>query len=87
MMATTTTRKMVFPYVSFTSIDDKKFVLARDRIKHCETYETNEQLDHEMTFINFESPNPKSKGLLHAVVDMPLEVFTNEVLRPAYEGD
>lgn len=77
---------VVFPYVSFTSDEGKQFLLARERIVHCETFSIDGKFDHSKTFINFVSPNHKSKGMLHAVVDMPLEAFRDLVIRPAYEG-
>ena len=76
----------IFPYVSFTSIEGKDFLLARERVVHCETYSVDGEFDHGRTFINFTSPNHKSKGLLHAVIDMPLEIF-RDVLRISYEGN
>lgn len=86
-------RPGVFPFVSFTNTDGKMFVIHRDRIIHTETYQcppgspTEEaELDHKMTFVNFSSPNHKSKGALHAVVGMSVEDFRDKVMRPAYEG-
>lgn len=76
----------VFPYVSFTSVEGKDFLIARERIIHCETYSTDGEFNHALTFVNFTSPNHKSKGLLHAVIDMPIEIF-RDVLRIAYEGN
>jgi hypothetical protein len=83
----TWTTVVVFPYVSFTSIDGKEFLLARERVIHAETYASDGEFDHSKTFVNFVSPNHKSKGALHAVVDMPVEVFRDTVIRPAYEGN
>ena len=78
---------IVFPFVSFTSIEGKDFLLARERIIHCETFTSPEgDFDKTKTFVNFTSPNHKSKGSLHAVVDMSIEVFRDIVIRPAYEG-
>ena len=82
----TETVTTVFPMVSFTNMEGKEFVIPRGRILHAETYESDGVLDHGKTFVNFESPNPKSKGVLHAVVDMSLNDFRRLVLRPAYEG-
>lgn len=90
MSTTSVERKptfVVFPYVSFTSIEGKQFLLARDRIIHCETFSTDGEFDHSKTFVNFVSPNHKSKGALHAVVNMPIEAFRDLVIRPAYEDN
>ena len=83
----------VFPFVTFTSVDGKDFCIPREHIIHTETYSTGKDattgkdvLDHTKTYVNFKSPNPKSKGPLHTVVDMPVDIFRDEVLRPAYEG-
>jgi len=76
----------VFPMVSFTNVDGKEFVLPRERILHIETYQNGEELDHDKTFVNFTSPNQKSKGALHAVVDMSVSDFRERVMRPAFEG-
>lgn len=81
------TASVVFPYVSFTSIEGKQFLLARDRIIHCETFSVDGEFDHSKTFVNFVSPNHKSKGALHAVVNMPIEAFRDLVIRPAYENN
>lgn len=81
---------MIFPYVVFTNVDGKGFIIERSRITHSETYcyrdgnTGQEVLDASKTFVNFKSPNHKSKGSLHAVVDMPLEVFREAVLKAAY---
>ena len=85
-----TITSVVFPFVTFTNIEGKEFVIARERVFHCETYcrkddDGYEILDPDKTFVNFESPNYKSKGSLHAVVDMPIAVFRDHVIRPAYE--
>ena len=77
---------VVFPYVVFTNTEGKQFDIARDRILHYETYERDGVLDPNKTFVNFKSPNHKSKGSLHAVVDMPVDMFRTMVMRPAYEG-
>lgn len=87
----TITETTVFPHVKFTNTDGKVFGMPRERIIHYETYWTrdadgNEVLHPDKTFVNFVSPNHKSKGNLHAVVDMPVEMFYNHVMRPAYEG-
>lgn len=82
----------VTPFVRFTNIDGKSFCMPRERIIHIETYHSGkdmngkEILDHSKTYVNFVSPHPKSKGPLHAVVDMPEQVFYDQVIRPAYEG-
>ena len=76
----------IFPFVTFTNIEGKEFVIERERIKHSETYSKNDVLDHSKTFVNFLSPNHKSKGCLHAIVDMPIQAFRDLVLRPAFEG-
>jgi len=83
--------RVVFPYVTFTNVEGKEFTLPRERILHTETYQTKDAdgvdvLVHGKTFVNFESPNPHSKGVLHAVVEMPLEMFREQVLRPAWYG-
>lgn len=83
--------RVVFPYVTFTNVEGKEFTLPRERIIHTETYHTKDVngvdvLDHDKTFVNFESPNPHSKGTLHAVVDMPLAHFREFALRPAWSG-
>ena len=75
--ADVTTTPVVFPFVSFTNIEGKEFVIRRERILHSETYCQKDEngyeiLDPSKTFVNFESPNYKSKGSLHAVVDMPV---------------
>ena len=72
--------------VSFTNLDEKEFTIQRDRVLHFETYCKDDEMDPDKTFVNFLSPNPKSKGVLHAVVDMPLAMFRDHVMRPAYEG-
>jgi len=82
----------VFPYVTFVNVDGKAFTLPRERIIHTETYQTKDAngvdvLDHDKTFVNFESPNPHSKSTLHAVVDLPLMEFRESVLRPAWCGE
>lgn len=80
--------RVVFPYVTFTNVEGKTFTLPRERIIHTETYQAKDDvLDHDKTFVNFESPNPHSKGTLHAVIDMPLMVFRESVLRPAWCGE
>lgn len=82
----------VTPFVTFTNVDGKSFCIPRERIIHVETYHTGkdengkEILDYAKTYVNFMSPHPKSKGPLHAVVDMPVEVFRDQVIRPAYQG-
>lgn len=87
MSVDTVVAPTVLPFVSFTSVEGKDFVLARDRIIHCETYTSPDgDFDRTKTFVNFTSPNHKSKGALHAIVDMPIEVFRDLVIRPAYEG-
>lgn len=85
------TTRIVVPHVVFTSIDGKDFGMPVERIIHYETFCTrdangNEILDKTKTFVNFVSPNPKSKGSLHAIVDMSVDEFFREVIRPAYEG-
>ena len=84
--STETVTRPIFPMVSFTNLEGKVFVIQRERILHTETYEVDGELDPSKTFVNFESPNPKSKGVLHAVVDMPVAQFREFALRPAYEG-
>jgi hypothetical protein len=79
----------VFPYMTFTSIEGKTFTIPRERVIHVETYchrneEGVETLDPSRTFVNFLSPNPKSKSALHAVVNMPIEMFRDQVMKPAY---
>lgn len=88
MFKTTTPHKIViFPFVTFSNIEGKSFVIPRERILHIETYQDREgQLDSTKTFVNFLSPNPASKGPLHAVVDMSVEQFYNMCVIPAYEG-
>ena len=83
---------VVFPYVSFTNIEGKEFCIERSRLLHSETYcykdeYGQDKLDHSKTFVNFESPNCKSKGSLHTIVDMPLSTFRNTIICPAYGGD
>jgi len=85
--STETVTRPIFPMVSFTNLEGKEFVIQRDRVIHTETVEVDGELDPTKTFVNFTSPNPKSKGVLHAVVDMPLSEFRETVLRPAYEGN
>jgi len=79
----------VFPFVSFTNVEGKQFCIPRESVIHTETYcarvGDREVPDSNKTYVNFKSPNPKSKGALHAVVDMPLELFREQVLRPAYQ--
>ena len=77
----------IFPFVSFTNTEGKKFVIERERILHSETYATDGGFDHSKTFVNFKSPNCQSKSNLHAIIDMPIDVFREVVLRPAWEGD
>ena len=79
-----------FPFITFTNVSGKEFCIHRDRILHCETYEYKDDdgqmiPDPDKTFVNFASPNPKSKGTLHAVVDMSLSAFRQYVLLPAWE--
>ena len=82
----------IFPFVSFTNVDGKWFCFPRERLVHAETYHEGkdengrENLVSNKTFVSFENHNPKGRGPLHAVVDMPLEVFRDQVIRPAYEG-
>ena len=86
MLTDTQVAPNVFPFVTFTSVDGKMFVLPRERIIHVETYQDKEgNLDESKAFVNFLSPNHKSKGALHAVVDMSAEDFRNTVLRPAWQ--
>ncbi len=85
------TTPVIFPLVTFTNIEGKEFMIRRERILHSETYcekdeDGYEILDHSKTFVNFTSPNHKSKGSLHAIVNMPLAVFRDQIMRPAYEG-
>jgi hypothetical protein len=87
----TTKTLTTFPFVTFTNTEGKEFCIERDRFLHFETYcERNvngdDVLDPSKTFVNFKSPNHKSKGSLHAVVDMPLASFRDWVIRPAFEG-
>jgi len=85
-----TTPMIVFPFVSFTNTEGKKFCIPRERIIHIETYTKTVNGDDvltDKTYVNFTSPNPKSKGSLYAVVDMPVEIFRDTVLKPAYETD
>ena len=84
---TTVTSTPVFPMVSFTNLEGKEFVIPRERILHIETYQDDKGIDHTKTFVNFTSPNNKSKSALHAVVDMSVEHFRELVMRPAYEGN
>lgn len=82
---------IVFPHVYFTAIDGQEFGMPRERVIHYETYhekdsEGDKILDHGKTFVNFESPNHKSKGSLHAIIDMPMQVFRDHIMRVAYEG-
>ena len=82
----------VFPVATFTSLTGKTFCIPRDSILHAESYCTkdaqgNEVVDNTKTYVNFKSPNPKSKGPLHTVVDMPVEVFRDQIWRPTYEGN
>jgi len=88
---TNMTAPIVFPHVYFTNIEGKEFVIHRDRILHSETYCQKDEngyevLDPDKTFVNFVSPNHKSKGTLHAIINMPLKVFRESILRIAYEG-
>lgn len=88
-MSTVTKVSEAFPFVSFTNLEGKEFCIERDRITHIETYCTrnevgDETLDRSKTFVNFMSPNHKSKGSLHAIVDMSLAVFRECVLKPAF---
>jgi hypothetical protein len=87
----TTKAPEVFPFVVFTNLEGKEFCIERDRITHVETYCTrdelgNETLDKSKTFVNFKSPNHKSRGSLHAIVDMSLRVFMECVMRPAFQS-
>lgn len=86
MLTDTQVAPNVFPFVTFTSVDGKMFVLPRGRIIHVETYQDKDgTLDENKAFVNFLSPNHKSKGALHAVVDMSAEDFREKVLRPAWQ--
>lgn len=90
--ADTITTPVVFPFVHFTSVEGQEFGMPRDHVLHYETYhekdkDGNKVFDHDRTFVNFVSPNHNSKGSLHAIVDMPLQVFRNCVMRPAYDGE
>ncbi len=76
----------VFPFVSFTSLEGAEFCIPRSRITHIETYRDGGELDHSKTFVNFENPNERGQKTIHAGVDMPLKVFTETVMKPAYEG-
>ena len=81
----------VFPHIHFTSADGVEFGMPRERVIHYETYhekdaDDNKVYDNARTFVNFMSPNHKSKGSLHAVVNMPMQAFREHVMRPAYEG-
>lgn len=85
------TAPVVFPFVQFTNTEGVEFGMERSRVLHYETYhekdaDGNKVYDHNKTFVNFLSPNHKSKGSLHAAVDMPLQAFIDHVMRPAYEG-
>ena len=88
-MSTVTKIAEAFPFVSFVNLDGKQFCIERHRVTHIETYCTrdelgNDVLDKSKTFVNFMSPNHKSKGSLHAIVNMSVEVFTKCVLKPAW---
>lgn len=88
-MSTVTKVSEAFPFVSFTNLEGKEFCIERGRVTHVETYCTrdemgSETLDKSKTFVNFMSPNHKSKGSLHAIVDMSLDVFRECVLKPAF---
>ena len=87
-MPTSTVIPSVFPFVTFTNLKGKQFCLPRDRIIHTETYSDpgSQDKDPTKTYVHFENPNPKGKGPLYAVVDMPLTIFRDQVLRPAYES-
>ena len=76
----------VFPFVTFTNLDGKTFCIPRERIIHVETYQQGQdELDQDKTYVRFISPDPKSRGPLHAVVDMPLEIFRDEKLKVAWQ--
>ena len=82
---------VVFPFVHFTSIEGQEFGMPREHVLHYETYHEkdeagNKVFDHDKTFVNFVSPNHNSKGSLHTIVEMPVQVFRDIVMRPAYEG-
>ncbi len=79
----------VFPYVTFTCMaTSTTFCIHRDRILHTETYENKDsgEKDPSITFVNFAKPDPTSSKMLFAKVDMPIDVFRDTVLRPAYAG-
>jgi len=85
------TTSVIFPYVSFTNVDGKEFCIERSRLLHAETYcykddKGRDQLDYSKTFVNFKSPNCKTKGSLHAIIAISLEDFRNQILQPAFEG-
>lgn len=86
----TTTVVTVFPWVTFTcSRQDKTFCIPRESVIHAEDYQEKDgngvmQVDTDRTYVIFKNPNPTKGSTLHAVVDMPVNVFRETVLRKAY---
>jgi hypothetical protein len=90
-MIKTETKDGVCTHVFFTNTDGKDFGMPRERIIHYETYcsrndEGEEVFYSDKTYVNFMNPNGKKGNLLHAVVNMPVRMFYDQVIRPAYEG-
>ncbi len=78
-------------FISFFNLEGKQFCIPRNRLLHVETYSTGKDtngddiLDLTKSYVNFVSPNPNSKGSLHAVVDMSVNRFQAEVLGMEWE--
>lgn len=79
-----------FPWVTFTcSRQNKTFCIPIHHVLHTEDFQYEDEnkqtvVDEEKTYVNFTNPNPTKKMPLHAVVDMPIRVFRDVVLRPAF---
>jgi hypothetical protein len=59
----------------------------REQILHLETFKDRDGcLDHTKTFVNFKNPSPSADKHVFATVDMPVDVFYEELIKPAYEG-
>lgn len=83
----------VVPYVSFHCMrQNKNFCIPRESIRHTESFEytksgsPTKKVDDNRTYVRFINPDGPNKKMLHAVVDMPIEVFRATVITPAWIG-
>lgn len=93
-MFNSATQTYVFPWVTFTcSRQNKEFCIPRESVLHVENFQERDRSTGEMktsenvTYVNFVNPNEGKGKVLHAVVDMPVSMFRDCVLRPAYMSD